>query len=597
MASAAAVLAACGGGDGSPSAPRDASGLLSFPVDTTAKARPGGTYKGYLPSDVPSMDPLSSNSVFTQAYVAFGTYPRLLKFAYAKHPDSPTGELEGDAAESFEMSGDKLQLTMRVRQGMKWDSRTPTNGRLLDADDVVFSWNKFARISPFATELVYKADTNPNAPVESISSPDPRTVIFKLKAPDASTLPLFAYQRGFWVMPRESDGGFDPKGEVRGYGPWLLADHKPSASFTWSKNPDYYVRGRPFYDRIEQPIVPEYATQLAQFKAGNIYPGVTRQEDVVQTKRDVPALEMRQGTNFTTAMGFLWFGYEGNSPFKDVRVRQAVALLYDRETLIDVVGNRERFRTDGLEVPARYNTVVAGGWEGFWLDPQDEKKFGDGAKYFKSDPAEAKKLLSAAGFANGLDTELIYNGATNYGTTYHKIAEVLAGMFSDGGVRAKLGPKEYQNDWLPNYYYAYSQAANPGKAPPGFNGIGHVPGTVYPTVASAIFANMHKDGLRFHGLTPDGRNAHLGDPEVNRMIERIRQEFDLKKQQDLVHDFQRFMAPKVYNIPDNATLGFGLNWPILQNVAVYRNWTGGVATTEGNLHIWLDDTKPPARSA
>ena len=56
----------------------------------------------------------------------------------------------------------------------------------------------------------------------------------------------------------------------------------------WAKNPDYYVKGRPFPDRLERALVPEYATRLAQFKAGNIHTFVAANEDIVQAKKDVP---------------------------------------------------------------------------------------------------------------------------------------------------------------------------------------------------------------------------------------------------------------------------------------------------------------------
>src|SRR3546814_19813515 len=70
-----------------------------------------------------------------------------------KYPDVATGEAEGQIATSFEISPDKLKLTLKLRQGMKWDSRAPTNGRNLNAQDVVFSWNKFARSEEHTSEL------------------------------------------------------------------------------------------------------------------------------------------------------------------------------------------------------------------------------------------------------------------------------------------------------------------------------------------------------------------------------------------------------------------------------------------------------------
>ena len=70
-----------------------------------------------------------------------------------KYPKEYDNSFEGDMAESWELSPDHLTLTFKLRQGVKWDSRAPTNGRLWDAQDVVKSWEKFASVNPGATDL------------------------------------------------------------------------------------------------------------------------------------------------------------------------------------------------------------------------------------------------------------------------------------------------------------------------------------------------------------------------------------------------------------------------------------------------------------
>ncbi len=400
-------------------------------------------------------------------------------------------------------------------------------------------------------------------------------------------------------MPRESDGGFDPKGEVRGYGPFLLEDYKPSALHVWRRNPDYYMKGRPFYDKVENPIVSEYATRLAQFRAGNIWLTQATQDDVIQTKKDVPALLLRQGESFATTPSFIGYGYEGNSPFKDQRVRQAAAMMIDVDLMADVISNRPKFEADGLDVPIRYHTMVGAGWEGYWVDPLDDKKFGPNAKFLKFDLAEAKKLLTAAGFANGFETDLYFNGGTQYGAAYTRVAEVLAGMWAEGGINVKRQPKDYQTDWLPNYYYSYATPANPGKTPPGYNGLSWNAERGYPTVASQLFATMHKDGARFHGMSLDGKSPHLGDAQANTLIEKIRSEFDLQKQQDLVGEFIRYVTGKTYQRPfPYDALGYGTYWPCVANLGLLRTYAGGNVVTETyGASVWLDTTKPPFKAS
>jgi peptide/nickel transport system substrate-binding protein len=589
---AAVAIVGCGGdgngGDGNGNGNGTTGPGVYKPQDTTSGAKTGGTLRDFITTDVVSFDPLSSSSFNTQSSVAYFTYPRLLRFKTEKYPDKATGESEGELATSHEVSEDKLQVTFRLRPGLKWESRAPTNGREIDAEDVVFSWNKFASVSPFRGDFAYSAE-NAGAPVESVSAPDNRTVVFRLHQPDSSIVQLFTTAILFFVMPRESEGGFDPKGEVRGYGPYLLEEFQPSALHVWRKAPEYFIQGRPFLDRIERPIVPEYATRLGQFKAGNIWTTVVRAEDVAATKRDVPDLLLTQDEQYDpNPTSFVSFGYEGNSPFKDERMRQAVSLLIDRELMLDVIGNRDQFEAEGLELPFRLHTVVGAGWDGFWIDPSSND-FGDNGKLLTFDPAEAKKLMSAAGFPNGVDTELFYNQGSQYGSTYTRVAEVLVSMFSDGGIRARQSPKDYQTDYLPNYYYAY--AAGNTK---GFNGIIYGAERSYPTLSSQLYATMHRAGPRFHGMTPNGERAWEGDPQVNQMIERIRTEFDLERQQDLSQEFARFMTGKAYNVPfPFDALGYGLYWPAIGNLQVFDTFVGGNAVSETALHWWVDDSKPP----
>jgi hypothetical protein len=57
------------------------------------------------------------------------------------------------------------------------------------------------------------------------------------------------------------------------------------------------------------------------------------------------------GDAYSTAIS-LAFGYEGDSPWKDERLRQAVSLPSDREMMIDVHANRGHYQAEGLDYPS-----------------------------------------------------------------------------------------------------------------------------------------------------------------------------------------------------------------------------------------------------
>jgi ABC-type transport system substrate-binding protein len=591
------VLAACGSDakDDRATATPPLS-LSTDPQDTTNFAKQGGTLKSVAIADVPSFDPHSATSTVVHTQVAAYTYPRLLKFATARFPDRPIGNTDGDLAESYELSADRLQATFRLRQGMKWDPRAPVNGRLIDAQDVVSSWQRFSRLSPFRTEMLFDAAIAPGAPVESVSSPDPRTVVVKLKQPDAGILALFASDRLFYVLPREADAGFDPRLEPRGYGPYRLNDNRPGVFRSWARNPEYFVKGRPLIDTIEMPVIGDYSSRLAQFTAGNIWTHVAGQGEILRLRDEIAALTLTKLDNFSTAPSSLAFGYD-ESYWKDERLRQAVSLLVDRETLIDVQTNRTQMAAEGLDIDVRYQTAVGAGWSGYWIDPTSPA-FGPNKTYFTFDPGEAAKLLSAAGFPEGIDSILHYNGGGQYGPIYNRTVELVSGMLTAGGIRLRLEPHDFP-DWTANFQSVYAGAASPGKQPRGFSGLIYRIGSPSASVPAQLFAQFHKDGVRFEGMTPDGRNPQNGDPEVNNAVMAIRREFDLQKQQALSQDFARLMAKKAYvipNLPFSAS-GFSLTWPALANVGVYRSWPAGNAIAEANLNLWVDVKKPPLAPA
>ena len=72
------------------------------------------------------------------------------------------------------------------------------------------------------------------------------------------------------------------------------------------------------------------------------------------------------------------------APFNDVRVRRAISHAIDRQGLIEAVW-----------VPGRTTAAVARGLAE-WSLPIDQ--LGDGAKYYRYDPKEAKRLLAEAGY-------------------------------------------------------------------------------------------------------------------------------------------------------------------------------------------------------
>ena len=588
---------ATGGGATGATGATGSGELVSDPVNSTSRAVPGGTLRDFQNADMLHFDILGASNNPVINFSAVFAYPRLLKFESAEYPEVPDGASVGEVATEWEMAPDRLSLTFKLREGMKWDARPPTNGRTIDAEDVVFSWNKYIQLNASAQDLAYDAENSPGAPIETVEATDDMTVVMRLKQFDASLLQLLTAWDHFYIMPRESDGGFDPEQEIRGHGPWILEEYVPSARVTWAKNPDYYVPDRPFFDKVERPIIVDYAQQLAQFRAGNIWTSVTTDtpEDVVQTKLDAPGSIIQQAASFGTAVSpFITFGYEGDSPFKDVRMRQALSMAIDREAYADVVENRQGFAADGLDLEIARNTIVAPGQGKFWLDPMDEGTFGENHKYLKYNPEEVNALMSAAGHPGGATFNVYYNSENTYGAAYHRMLDIYEGMFAAVGMTLQRegSPYAFYRERIYDYYLAPVYET---RGDLQLSGIVHKALRGFPTVAAGLFGMMHNNGGFYQGATPTGNNVRDGDPELNALIEKLKVEPDREAQFSMTHDIVRYVTGQMYNVPrPTIAKEFSNVWPAIGNVGVYNTYAGGNIWVEERLNWWADQSQPGA---
>jgi ABC-type transport system substrate-binding protein len=420
--------------------------------------------------------------------------------------------------------------------------------------------------------------------------------VFKLARPDATIVPLVSATDHLDIMPRESDGGFDPANTVRGNGPWLLEDYEPSVRFRWKKNPNYYVPGRPFPDFVDRPIVTEAAQRLTQFRAGNILHNVAGPNDVIQLWKDVPDanLYLRRTLNNSLSPS-VWFGYEGDSPFKDQRVRQAFSMLVDREGFTFAALNGDRFEAEGLGVEAKVNTAITAGWGPYWLDPTGPE-FGEAAKYLTLNPEEAKALITAAGHPDGISTTQFFNSGGNYAEPYPTGADLYANFFRDGGNEIMQEGHDYA-EFLNLYYFGYRSGASTrgaGEEAKGYNGYSVQAERPYATAINLMLGSWHPGGSSFHGYTPDGNNPTEGDPTLTAMIEGAAAEFDSTAQISKVHDVIRYMTERAYFIPKPSLApDYELYWPALSGLGWRERWPNNALPAEEAIDWWIDESKPP----
>ncbi len=574
--SGAAALALVGcSGDDTKGGDADSSGVLTIPRDSSSSAVRGGIWQNYTFAEPPHLDPNAGTGQVTWDEAGH-VYSRLLRYRVGTRESRADGNVEPDAAQSYEQTADGLQITLKLRPNMKFDARPPTSGRVLDSQDVKFSYERFKASGGSRKDLF--TELNPSAPLQSIETPDAQTVVMKLAFPYAPMLGSLAFARYVMIEPVEADGKYDPRGDMRGTGPYMLTNYSRSNRFEYRRNPDYWDKSRPFFDGIDRPIVTEYANGLAQLRAGNLWYYQVKPDDILQTKRDVPDLVLTQTQNFPRNGGpRLVMNQKTEQVFKDERVRQAISMLIDRQLFADTFLNLKRFEDAGIKVPTAFNTHVGPG-EPQWIDPVGSE-MGDAAKYYKHDPQAAAQLLSAAGLSknNPVSVGFVLFSSAQYGADYPTKIAAWQQMIADSGFF------KFNNVIVEYAQYVemcpYARQDLPG----GMCASQTIP---YPDVDGHLFAIYHQGGAFYRMPTPD--------LQMEALVERQRKELDRNKRFDIIKEFQRYMARKMYEIPINAdSLGLNLSWPALANYGVFSTWDGGSAKQEAELQYWADKSKRP----
>lgn len=575
----AAFLAACGGGGGD-SGPRDLSGLLTVPVDETRNAKRGGRLIGSHPGVILTWDPMKTGINIRGARRG---YSQLFRVRDGVNQNTD-GVVEGDYAESWEVSPDRLTITAKIYPELGTPPIPPLNGRMMDAEDVVLSWERLKREGALRSDIVN--EVNPGAPIVSITAPDKRTVVIKLAEPDATIMQVLATDRigTLYIIPKEGiEGKFDIPRTAIGSGPFYIAEAS-EVSYTWRRNPNFkrpaLKNGEPFLDEIYEPVITETATGVAQFRAGAIYSYGVPADEIVSTKRQFPDMVMRATLPQITGTERIYFGHNPDSPFKDERVRIAYMKAIDRDLFIAAAHNTDQFAKEGLPVQAFWEAGLgAGSYAGAYLDPRS-KEFGPNAKNYIFDLAEAKKLVEAAGFRTPLEFNQVYAepGPSSFPAGFYRRAELFMSMLenSEGVFRPKRVLINYQTEWNTERY-RFSKGA--------FNGATWGPDTASPDGATAAFFLYNSKGGYYQG----GPNI---DTKMDDLTTRARREFDDRRRMELVQEIQRYNGEKFYNNKIGTAGGFALNWPVIRNIGVFQGGTNWM-----DARLFLDPEKPPLKKA
>ena len=315
----------------------------------------------------------------------------------------------GNLAESWE-TPDPLTYIFHIRQGVRYalnpDSEASRllNGRELTADDVVYTYQRNNSLGDF-TERIEVPGAAHNLPWESIEATDKWTVVFKLKEPSLDALFLTLTESQDWILPAEvieQYGDYKDWKNVVGTGPFILTDYVTGVSKSYIKNPDYwgfdekYPQNRlPYIDQLRALLMADEATRISALRTGKVdmiaHGGVVdiKSLDVVRSLRKTnPEIEVG---------GFIQGSFQSftlnirKAPFDDIRVRHALQMALDIETINDTYyAGYAKLEPIGFSGAKGYYTP----WEEW---PEELKP------YYRYDPQGAEKLLDEAGYPRGAD--------------------------------------------------------------------------------------------------------------------------------------------------------------------------------------------------
>jgi peptide/nickel transport system substrate-binding protein len=498
------LASACGSGD-------SGGGTTTETAEQAATVKPGGTVKVGVVTPAAAIDPIT---VADEGGLAvLGQAGEYLVWSDAKLNAEPR------LAESWTPNEDASVWTFKIRQGVKFH-----DGKPMTAEDVSASINRLS--DPKSASAALSAFGGVLSK-DSAKATDAQTVEFTLDAPNGN-FPYLVSSDNYntIILPKDYDGGYETK--QIGTGPFKLEKYTQGQSATYVKNPDYWDKERmPNPDRTELRFFSKEPAQIVAVQSGEVdalsHFSATGGRALL-TDQNIQVLGARSSVHRQMHMR------TDKEPFTDKRVRQALALLIDREGLVDglfqgkaVLGNDSPFapvyKYTDKSVPQRQRDVE-----------------------------KAKALLSEAGMADGFSVTL----DTWNGFEIPDLAQLVQSNAKEAGIDIKLNITD------PAVYYGDAVF---GKSPwldstLGITDYGHR-GVVNVFLGAPLLSKG------------TWNSAHFKNPQYDQLVKEFTAQTDI--------DAQMQAAGKIQNLLlDETPLVIPYFYDFLTAV---RNGYGGVETT------------------
>ena len=368
------------------------------PAPALREGKPGGVLRAVLREDLPQGFAIHEAATNSVTWPAMPCYSNLVIYDQTKRlgrMDTIVGEL----AEKWSWQDNYRNLVLFLRRDVKWHDGQPFTSK-----DVKFTFDVVRE----AAEAPAKLRINPRkewyANVDAIEAPDPYTVVFRLKRPQPSLVAMLA--SGYSPVIPAHVPLAEHRARCVGTGPFKFKEWKRGQSVELVRNPDYFVKGRPYLDAVRYTVIVERGTRVAALQANQIdlaYPGETTLSIAEQLQKAVPTMVLTETASNVSENLLL---NTKKPPFDNIKVRRALSFAIDRRTYTQTVHR-------GAAVIGA--SLAPKPW-GVWglLD----KDLGQLPGYGGAAPgrAQARKLLAEAGFgpSNPLKVELVTRAIAIY---------------------------------------------------------------------------------------------------------------------------------------------------------------------------------------
>jgi ABC-type transport system substrate-binding protein len=403
------VLAGCGQGGG-------------YSKRESAVAKREGIFRYAMPTNPTTLDPSKVEDGDTIDFLQ-QVYEGLVAW-------DETNTVVPKLAEKWEIKDGGTTIVFTLRKDVKFH-----NGKTMTSEDVKWSLERACNPgvqSPVAGaymgDIVGLKDVvdGKATEIKGIETPDANTVILKIDKPRPYFLGKFTYLCSA-IMPKgdvPADREITKAEEMIGTGPFKVESFEPQKLVKLAAFADYHG-GAPKVKGIERPIVLDAISRLNMYKSGDLDLVALERQDVAPLQANE---KYKDQIKFFPRPAVWYMGLHTSlyAPFKDKRVRQAVAMAIDKDRIVNKL-------LGGVNQPA--NGVLPPGVAG-----HREK-----AAVFPYDVAAAKKLLADAGFPDGKGMPPLEIWFRNGRPDAKIVSEAVASQLQENlGIETKIALKEWK---------------------------------------------------------------------------------------------------------------------------------------------------------